>query len=1096
MTRYALASVGEDVTSAISVFHSAFRIPHSAFSIALSFRPSYSESVAPTRHPLSEALMRSTILFVAALVTILAAGLARTQDKAPKPPPPPPDIAPGDPKTPAEERKTFSLPPHFEVQLVASEPDIHKPMNMNFDDRGRLWVTESVEYPFAAKGDAKPRDAVKILEDIGPDGKARKITTFADGLNIPIGVLPLPGAKPQDALVYSIPKIYRLRDTEGKGRADRRDAFYGDVGHDDTHGMTNAFTWGFDGWVYACHGFKNTSTIKGSDGQAITMNSGNGYRFRADGTHVEQITHGQVNPFGLTFDPLGNLYSCDCHSRPIYQLIRGGYYPSFSKGNDGLGWAPTTFENYVDSTAIAGIAYYAADHFPKEYRDSCFIGDVVTNRVNQFALNWTGSTPKAELKYWLRSDDQWFRPVDIKLGPDGALYVADFYNKIIGHYEVDLKHPGRDHERGRIWRIVYKGEDGQNALKAPRQDWTAATVDELIKDLAHPNLTVRFTAMNQLVARGGKEATKKLEKLVLEKNANVWQIVHGLWVLQRKGHFDARLEDTDPEKVLFTLWRHPDPVVRIHILRVLGAQKEWTGPWRNEIVDRGGLYDKDPRVQRAAAEAIALHPAMAYKYEASEFGKGEMRVLLILRQEAKPADTHLIYAVRVALREELMQEHAWANLPEKLTDRETRDLADVSLAVPTEKAAAFLLKHIEDGKADRAVLPRFVHHIARHGDEAATRALLKAVRAKTSADLMQQAALFRAIDSGTQERGRTTDAEVKKWAGELADALLSGSKPAEWQTGAELAGLLKTERHQDRLIELATTGKTPDAPRNAALNALAVIDAPKHAAVIGKALADAEAAIGVRENAANLLARANKEETLAELLKVLPTAPARLQNSIAAGLAGSKAGADKLLEAIGAGKASPRLLQEKAVEVKLAQLNVPGMKERIAKLTAGLPAADQKLQELLKKRRDGFLAAKPDEMKGAAVFEKNCANCHQLGGKGAKVGPNLDGIGLRGLERLLEDTLDPNRNVDQAFRTTVLNLKSGQVVSGLLLKEEGEVYVLADAQGKEVRVPKDAVDDKQVSPLSPMPANFGDQIAEKDFYDLLAHLLAQRAGGK
>src|SRR5947209_7216008 len=108
--------------------------------------------------------MRSAILFLTALCTVLVAGLAHTQDKAPKPPPPPPVIAPGDPKTPAEELKTFQLPPHFEIQLVASEPDIHKPMNINFDARGRLWVTESVEYPFAVKGDAKPRDAVKILE--------------------------------------------------------------------------------------------------------------------------------------------------------------------------------------------------------------------------------------------------------------------------------------------------------------------------------------------------------------------------------------------------------------------------------------------------------------------------------------------------------------------------------------------------------------------------------------------------------------------------------------------------------------------------------------------------------------------------------------------------------------------------------------------------------------------------------------------------------------------------------------------------------------------------------------------------------------------
>src|SRR5579872_3655050 len=428
--------------------------------------------------------MRSTILCGAVGLTVQFAGSAHTQEKAPKPPPPPPDIAPTDAKTPAEELKTFHLPPGFEIQLVASEPDIHKPMNIAFDDRGRLWVTESVEYPFPATGDKKPRDAVKILEDFGPDGKARKITTFADGLNIPIGVLPLSARKPEDVLVYSIPGIYRLRDTKGEDHADQRDKLIGDVGHDDTHGMTNNFTLGFDGWVYAEHGFRNTSTIKGTDGSTITMNSGNVYRFRPDGSHLEQITHGQVNPFGLCFDPLGYLYSCDCHSQPIYQLMRGGYYPSFGKGHDGLGFAPEMYSNYQDSTAIAGIAYYAADHFPKEYRDVCYIGDVVTNRVNEFSITWTGSSPRGHLKYFLKNDDQWFRPVNIKLGPDGALYIADFYNRIIGHYEVDLHHPGRDHERGRIWRIVYKGEDGKNPLKAPRQDWTTASVEELIQDLA------------------------------------------------------------------------------------------------------------------------------------------------------------------------------------------------------------------------------------------------------------------------------------------------------------------------------------------------------------------------------------------------------------------------------------------------------------------------------------------------------------------------------------------------------------------------------------------------------------------------------------
>src|SRR5262245_23745040 len=210
-------------------------------------------------------------------------------------------IAAGDPRSPADEREAFQLPPGFEAQLVASEPDIHKPMNIAFDDRGRLWITESVEYPFPAPDAKKGRDTVKVLEDFAPDGRARKITTFADGLNIPIGVLPLTsplapagkGVAREEALVYSIPNIWRLTDTDGKGRADKREIFVGTFDHRDTHGMTNSFTWGFDGWIYATHGYANTSTIKGSDGRAITLNSGNTYRLRPDGSHVEQFTWGQ-----------------------------------------------------------------------------------------------------------------------------------------------------------------------------------------------------------------------------------------------------------------------------------------------------------------------------------------------------------------------------------------------------------------------------------------------------------------------------------------------------------------------------------------------------------------------------------------------------------------------------------------------------------------------------------------------------------------------------------------------------------------------------------------------------------------------------------
>src|SRR5262249_30923842 len=398
-----------------------------------------------------------------------------------------------------------------------------------------------VEYPFPAAPDKKPRDTVKVLEDFSADGRARKITTFADGLNIPLGVLPLTseGKKGDEALIFSIPAIQRFRDTDGAGKAAKRDVVYEKYGFGDTHGMTSAFTWGLDGWIYACHGFSNTSTVQAKDGSRVTMHSGNTYRFRADGSHIEQFTWGQVNPFGICFDPLGNLYSADCHSQPIYQLLRGAYYPSFGKPHDGLGFGPEMINNYRGSTAISGIVYYAADHFPAAVRGSAFVGDVVTNRINRFALTWHGASPRATQQDFLKSDDLWFRPVDIKLGPDGALYVADFYNRIIGHYEVPLDHTGRDRDRGRIWRIVYRGPDGKGQPKAPRLDWTKASVKELVADLGHPNLTVRTFATNQLARRGGAQAIQAVRD-VMNPRSDPYARAHGLWALERCGALDDR----------------------------------------------------------------------------------------------------------------------------------------------------------------------------------------------------------------------------------------------------------------------------------------------------------------------------------------------------------------------------------------------------------------------------------------------------------------------------------------------------------------------------------------------------------------------------
>jgi putative heme-binding domain-containing protein len=975
-------------------------------------------------------------------------------------------IAQTNPRTPEEERKGFHLPPGFEVQLVAAEPDVRKPININFDDRGRLWVTESVEYPFAAQGRAG-HDMIGILEDIGDNGRAAKALTFAHDLNIPIGVLPLSDG----AIAYSIPNIYRFYDPEHKDHAVRREVLLGSIGHKDTHGMTGEFTWGFDGWVYACHGYANTSEVKAKDGSKVVMTSGNTYRFRPDGSHIEQFTHGQVNPFGLSFDPFGNLFSCDCHTRPVMMLVRGAFYESFGKPHDGIGFAPEIMTHDHGSTAIAGLTYYAAEHFPPEYRGTTFVGNVVTNRINHDRLEWHGSSPKAiEQPDFLISDDPWFRPVDIKIGPDGALYVADFYNRIIGHYEVPLTHPGRDRERGRIWRIVYRGPDGKGPIPhMPRSDWGQASVDELTEDLGHPNLVVRIKATSQLVERGGEPGKQKLQAL-LKGETTPFQRIHALWVLDRLKSLD--------DSVLQAAAKDSDRGVRVHAMRILAERHRLSEPERELLL--AGLNDPDPFVERTAADAFGTHPA-------SE----DIAPLLGARHKASGDDPQLVYTVRLALRNQLQDAAAWHHLPDPLSEPDARALADVAPGVHSPEAAAYLLHHLQQYHESLDNQVRYVQHIARYGENLAD-ALLQVSRKEGEAD-DRQLALFRAIQRGFQARGMPLTAATRSWGENLARTLLDSPNAGLAVAAIELCGSLKIASLQDHLVSLADDKKKPEGPRSTALATLAGMDGKKHVDLLSRILTDANEPMGLREKAANVLGDLNQPPAREELVKALAVAPQRLQVVIAGALARSIPGAEKLFEAVAAGKASPRLLQERLVEFYLAGSKFPHWQERVAKLTQGLPPADQRIQELIQARHDGFAKAQKDPVLGVKVFEKHCAICHILANKGAKIGPQLDGLGNRGLDRLLEDIIDPNRNVDQTFRLTTINLKNGQILSGLVLREEGQVVVLADSQGKEIRVEKKDIEERNVSQMSPMPANLVEQIPEVDFYNLLAYLLEQRA---
>lgn len=982
-------------------------------------------------------------------------------------------IAPTEALSPSDERAKFKLPPGFEAQLVASEPDIGKPIQMAFDARGRLWITTSAEYPFAAEG--RPgKDKLYVLEDFAPNGKARKITCFADELNIPIGILPLPNGR--DVIVGSIPNVWLLSDTDGSGKANKREILLTNFGYRDTHGMVNSFTLGLDGWVYACHGYSNQSTIKGKDGSSIQMHSGNTFRFRPDGTHIEHWSFGQVNPFGMTFDPFLNLYTADCETKPLTQIMRGAYNSSFGKPHGGLGFEPDMIGHNHNSSAICGPAWYDAEQFPPEYRGTMFLCNVVTNRINHDKIEFVGSTPKAILQPdFLISGDPWFRPVDIKLGPDGALYVSDFYNRIIGHYEVDLKHPGRDRNRGRIWRIVWRGSDGKISLPAMPGDWTKANCDVLMAGMKDTNLTNRLNAVRE-------DRRRAVEKVptCCEPIAHQGTLLEGVKLssdLQvRLAEIYTQLESSRTNKL------GKEELFPFALARVLSTDGDEEAALITTMFPKI-LKENSPKVQRAAIDALINHPNTACIANLLEF-----------LPSIPPQDTHMRYAARLALRNCMQAVPDWVKwfAETKHSDADRDAIEDVALGVHNPAAAMFALSRLDHLRKGAPVpLPALIEHAAEYAPVDKTADILHFLQ-MAKGDIKEELGYFQSYQHGLQNRG----AKLPPGAGSVAEKLvnhgLESKDPAVLQMSIDLAGSLKLSANFDALAALIQRGDATVSVRQTAISSLASLNAEKSIPILGKVLSDSTLPVPLRERAAQVLGGVNQPVAQEQLLTALQTAPAPLASIIGLAMVGTKEGAEKLFLGIEAGKASARLLSEQGILTKLRSSTLPKLDERIAAVTKGLPTAEQRITDLMRQRRDGYGKTKADADLGKAVFVKHCAVCHTIANEGAKIGPQLDGIGIRGLERLLEDILDPNRNVDLAFRASQILMKDGKSVTGLVQREEGKVLIVADLQGKEIRIPGEEIETRRVLLMSPMPANFDQAITEKDFYDLLAYLLRQK----
>lgn len=550
----------------------------------------------------------------------------------------------------------------FTMELFAAEPDVVKPIAMSWDHRGRLWVLESVDYPSTFTEQGQGHDRLKICDDTDGDGKADKFTVFAEGLNIPTGLTFVNGG----VVVCQAPVLLFLKDTNGDDKADVREVIQEGWSKNDTHAGPSNLKYGFDNWIYGCVGYSGFAGEVGGEKMDFRMGP---FRLRRDWKKMEFIGQYNNNTWGFAFNEAGELFGSTANNaHHFYTPIPIPYFKAV-KGLDKDDAAQKSIKidahyaahpltdkiRQVDVfggyTSAAGENLYTARDYPEKYWNRCtLVTEPTVHLVHQGFLKRDGSgwTEDGDGMNLVASEEEWFAPVHAEVGPDGAVWIADWYNFIIQHNPTPKKEHGgfdtttgaggahvnplRDTTHGRIYRIVWKG-----ATKKPRMALDPANGPQLVAALGHDNLFWRIHAQRLLVERGQKDVVPALiattKDQAVDKAGINGGVIHALWTLHGLGQLDGA--NAEALAAAVAALQHPSPAVRRNAAQVLPSTAESA----QALLASGVLVDADTNVRLAAFLAAAGMPARA-----------EIGALLFAQSKAADvvADKYLPVAIRIA----------------------------------------------------------------------------------------------------------------------------------------------------------------------------------------------------------------------------------------------------------------------------------------------------------------------------------------------------------------------------------------------------------------------------------------------------------------
>lgn len=980
----------------------------------------------------------------------------------------------GPPFSPKEALKTIQIEKGFKIELFASEPGVSSPVAMDIDERGRIYVVEMPGYPL----DTRPIGRIKLLEDTNGDGRPDRVTIFADGLVLPTSVM----RWKKGILVTAAPNVWYFEDTDGDGRADvRRVVLTGFAFTNPQHTVNNP-VYGLDNGIYLAHQgparaviYKDLFGDMGSDirfpdrsdipALKVTNRS---VRFRPDTYQLEARSGG--SQFGHTFDEWGHYFTVDNENHGEHEVIAARY---LNRNPDLL--APTAMQDLSDHanaakvypithhprmkllsgsgsmTSACSITRYLGGAFGSEFERVSFVAEPVYNLVHRDVWTDAGSTfvmkRAQEGVEFLASTDPWFTPVNFYIGPEGALYLVDYYREVIEHPEwlstKDQNSKGlyRGQDRGRIYRIV---PDATPALAMPKNmRLDEASDPDLVQQLANPNIWWRRTAQRLLVDRQSAQAVEPLVRLFSESPSALGRL-HALWTLEGLGKLDTALI----ERAL----GDSESGVRENAIRLAESRLATAPALVNKLLTMGGDPDPKVRFQLVASLGAVDSPQVR-----------EVQSRVLARDIEDP----------------------WTQLAALSA---SSDRAPQFFAMATSPGTGFTSSE----SPGRAAFFRQVCSViaARQKRPEIQRVLASAAAASRANSAWWVAASLQGLAAGV--RGRPGAAIALKSDQDVLLKLFDSSVAPVRRASLELLGAvpLTPNAAVARLVrksEATAAGNAADPEARADAVGFLAIAAKESEVALFKRLVDPQVPEQVQVAAVRGLGRIKGEESGRFLIENWRSMTAPARSEAANALVREPGRARLLLAALQNDQIQTWTLNFSQKE-RLMMHEDPEMR----KTARALLEEPESEREKVVNRYQAALDMQGDPAQGEQVFKTSCAKCHKLNGVGADVGPDLGTVRDRPASLILTDILIPSKSIAPKHETYVVERVSGGIEEGVMGAQTPTTITLRREEGKETVISRGDIKRMYVSNLSAMPADLEKQIDVKQMASLLRFLKTAR----